>query len=333
MRNQAPLKSATLDKMDEIMQRMHMAHSTRKTYLWHVQEFIRWTKYQFGVYTNPKELGRDGLRDFLTYLAVERDVAASTQNGALQAALFMFKHVHDMDIQGVNALRAIRGIRIPTVLSVNETVAILRELQGMARLIAMLLYGAGLRTGEAHTLRFKDVDFERKNMILRAAKGNKDRVVQLPVMAVEPLQRQMAYARKMHEWDVKNGTNRVELPHRLRVKYPKAEGSLEWYWVFPSHKTSRHPDEGWLGRFHVSEDNFTRSLGIAKRKCGILKRVTSHVFRHGFATHGYEQGIKLLSLRDLMGHAHVETTEIYINLSKDGATSETSPLDRLPKIA
>lgn len=330
-----PLNSKLLTKMDLVMRRRDMTSSTRKTYRAHAESFIRWSLWKYGSYREPKDLGREGLEAWLSDLANVKNVAASTQNGALQAALFLFREVYEpsIDIQNVDALRAIRPKRMPVVLSVQEAGAILNELLGQSKLIGQLLYGAGMRISEAVSLRLKDPCFDRKQITIRCAKGKRDRVVQMPRTIVEPLRQQVEFAKLMHAKDVQAGTNRVELPNRLHIKFPRAPYELGWYWLFPSHKTSQHPEEKWTGRFHVCPSNFGRSLGIVARKLKILKRCTPHILRHSFATHSYEQGATLLHLQMLLGHSSLRTTQIYLHTSVDGATAETSPLDRLPRIA
>lgn len=327
------LNSALLDEMDQVMRARDMTRATRKTYRAHCESFLRWSKWKFGEYRNPKDMGRDGLEAWLSDLANVKDVAASTQNGAFQAALFLFHRVLNMEIRDTNALRAIRGKRMPVVLSVREAQVILESLTDRNKLIGQLLYGAGLRISEAVTLRLKDLDFDRRQITLRCAKGKRDRVVGMPRATMDPLSEQLERAKQMHDLDVRQGTNRVELPYRFAVKSPAAAYSLAWYWLFPSRNTSLHPEEGWRGRYHVDKSNFGRSLGIVANKLQILKRVTPHILRHSFATHSYEQGVSLLNLQHLLGHSDLRTTQIYLHTSIDGATAETSPLDRLSHIA
>lgn len=327
------LNSELLNKMELVMRRRDMTRATRKTYRHHCESFLKWSLWKFGQYRNPKDMGRDGLEAWLSDLANIKNVSATTQNGALQAALFLFREVIEppMDIQGVDALRAIRPKRMPVILSVQEAAAIIDSLQGQAKLIGQLLYGAGLRISEGVSLRLKDLDFDRKQIMVRCAKGKRDRLTGMPLAVMEPLRAQMVHAKKLHVWDVAHGTNRVELPNRLHIKFPRAPYELPWYWLFPSNTTSAHPEERWIGRYHIDKSNFGRSLGIVARKLGIMKRVTPHILRHSFATHLYEQGATLAELQILLGHSSIETTMIYIHTSIDGATSKTSPLDRLPK--
>jgi integron integrase len=269
----------------------------------------------------------------LTDLAVRKNVSPTTQNVALQSALFLYREVLNMKIEGVDALRSKRPKRLPTVLSVVEVARLLTALEGQSRLIGQMLYGCGLRIGECVSLRCKDIDVDNRQLILRGAKGAKDRAVGLPKMLVDPLSRQIEATRKWHAIDVKAGCNRVDVPYQFAKKSPNAPGSLSWYWLFCSHVNSRHPTEGWLGRYHVDESNFGRSLSVAARRLGILKRVHPHCLRHSYATHSLNQGTDIRSLQTLMGHADIRTTMIYTHVEQAGVTSETSPLDRLPKIA
>lgn len=323
------LNSELLRRVDLAMRLRDMQPSTMKSYRWHLESFIMWTKIAYGEYRDPRLLGKQGLEDWLSWLANVRDVAASTQNVALQAALFMFNNVLDMEITGVDAMRAIRPKRLPVVLSVREAELILGQLKGRSRLIGMLLYGAGLRIGEAISLRLKDLDFDRRQITIRCAKGKKDRCVMMPVSIIPILSDQVDHATKMYDYDVDHGTNRVEIPNRLSRKYPQSQYSLTWYWLFPSHKTSKHPRDGWTGRFHIGRDSFSRSLSVAVLRARVLKHVTPHKLRHSFASHCHDNGMPLADLSRLLGHTDLRTTQIYLHSSIDGATANQSPLDRL----
>jgi integron integrase len=323
------LKSELLDEADRVMRRQGKARSTRKTYRTHLESLLKWAKWKFGDWRHPKDFGRDGVERWLSDLANVKNVSPASQNVAFQAALFLFREVLQMPLENVDALRARRPQRLPVVLSVQEVRKILEGLRGRNLLIAKLLYGSGLRIGEALSLRLKDLDFDRRQITVRAAKGAKDRVVQMPRSIMDDLLHQVAAAKRLHASDTAKGCCRVDVPYCYAAKCPRAASSLEWFWLFPSHVLSRHPDEHWIGRYHIDQSNFGRSLGVVARKAGVLKQVTPHKLRHSFATHSHESGMPLASLQKLLGHADLRTTQIYLHSSADGVTAETSPLDRM----
>lgn len=323
------LRSQLLDDADKVMRRQGKARSTRATYRKHLVSLFRWAKWKHGKWMHPRDIGRDGVERWLSDLANVKNVSPTTQNVALQAALFLFREVLKVDLQNIDALRARRPKRLPVVLSVQEVTKLLQQLRGRDLLIAKLLYGSGLRIGEALSLRLKDIDFDRRQITVRAAKGAKDRVVQMPRSIIDDLLHQTAEAERMHASDIRSNQCRVEVPFSYAVKCPSAPQQIGWYWLFPSYQLSKHPDEGWIGRFHIDHSNFGRTLRIAAVKCGIRKQVTPHKLRHAFATHAHESGMPLASLQKLLGHEDLRTTQIYLHASSDGATAETSPLDRL----
>ena len=326
------MKSQLLDEIDIVCRRKGYSRNTAKTYRHWCAQYLLWLKAQnHSQWKHPKETGREHIESWLTQLATVRNVSPTSQNVAFQSVLFLFREILDRSVENVNALRAKRPQRIPTVLSVREVAQLMGGLSGQAKLIGQLLYGCGLRIGETLSLRVKDVDFDNRQITLRAAKGAKDRVVGMPRAVVKPLREQIERTRRFHAQDVGNGVNRVELPYRYAGKSPQAAGSLSWYWLFCSHKTSRHPVEGWTGRYHIDPSNFGRSLRQVARRCGILKDVHPHCLRHSYATHTLNQGTDIRSLQKLLGHADVRTTMIYTHVEAAGVTSETSPLDRLPE--
>lgn len=324
-----PLKSETLCRFQEAMQRRHMTAATQKTYIAHVSSLIRWGRWKFGDWRDPKQMTRDDVQQWLSDLATIKHVSASTQNGCLQAAVFLFRELYGMELEDINALRAITLKRKPVVLSEEECSKLISALSGQNKLLAMLMYGSGLRIGEAVSLRLKDLDFDRLQIQVRCAKGQKDRFVMMPRSAVPMLKEYVSRATRLWEHDRDRGTNRVDLPGRYAIKSPSAAFSREWYWLFPSYKTSRNPREGWIGRHHVNSSRVGETLKDAARAIGILKKLSPHVLRHSFATHACDHGMNLILLRDLMGHTDVKTTEIYLHCSVRNATSQTSPLDML----
>lgn len=326
-----PLKSALLDQIATVCRRKGYARSTAQTYRHHCEQYLLWLKAtNGGAWRNPIDCDRLEIEGWLTYLATRRNVSPTSQNVAFQSILFLYREIIGRQIRDVDALRAKRPQRIPTVLSVGQVSQLLQQLHGTNRLIAQLLYGCGMRIGEAVALRIKDLNTDSRQIVIRAAKGAKDRAVGMPRQLVDKLARQIDDVRRLHAADVANGCNRVELPYSFARKSPDASGSFAWYWLFPSHQLSRHPAEGWVGRYHVDASNFGRSLRIAARRCGIQQRITPHCLRHSYATHLLNQGTDIRSLQQLLGHADVRTTMIYTHVELAGVTAETSPLDRLP---
>lgn len=323
------LKSQILDDADAIMRRQGKARSTRETYRKHLVSLLKWARWKHGKWTHPKDLGRDGVERWLSDLANVKNVSPTTQNVALQAALFLFREVLKIELKDIDALRARRPQRLPVVLSVQEVSALLQQMKGRDLLIAKLLYGSGLRIGEALSLRLKDIDTDRRQITVRAGKGAKDRVVQMPRSIIDDLLHQISEAKKLHASDTASGQCRVEVPYSYAQKCPSAPKQLAWFWLFPSYQLSRHPEEKWLGRFHIDHSNFGRTLRIAAVKAGIHKQVTPHKLRHAYATHAHESGMPLSALQKLLGHQDLRTTSLYLHASADGPTAETSPLDRL----
>lgn len=324
-----PLKSETLLRLQEAMQRRHMTPKTQKTYVAHVSSLIRWGRWKFGDWRDPKFMSREDVQQWLTDLATVKHVSASTQNGCLQAAIFLFRELYGVEFKDINALRAISLKRKPVVLSEQECATLIASLSGPVKLLAMLMYGSGLRISEAVSLRLKDLDFDRLQIQVRCAKGQKDRFVMMPRSAVDMLKEQVKNSKRLWEYDRDRGTNRVDLPGRYAIKSPSAAYSLEWYWLFPSYKTSRNPREGWIGRHHVNDSRVGATLKESAKSVGILKKFSPHVLRHSFATHACDRGMNLVLLQELMGHSDLKTTQIYLHCSVRNATSQLSPLDAL----
>lgn len=328
-----PQKPKLLEQLVQKCRTKGYSPKTAETYRHWCLDFLRFHRSRAGDWVHPATMGKVEVEQYLTHLAVKRHVSPTTQNVAFQAVLFLFREILGMKIENVDALRAKRPSRIPTVLSRQEVAELLKHLVGQSKLIAMLLYGCGMRIGEAISLRVKDIDFGNEQIVLRAAKGAKDRVVQLPRCAEALLREQVAAAERWHSIDVAAGVARVPLPNAFAVKSPQAASQLAWYWLFCSHVRSRDPQTQAVGRWHVDESNFTRSLSIAARRAGITKRVTSHCLRHSYATHLLNAGIDLRSIQTLLGHSSVKTTMIYTHVELTGPASQRSPLDALLRIA
>ena len=312
-----------LDRVALEARRRRLSLATERSYRGWILRFVR-----FHHRRHPRELGAAEIADFLSHLAVERRVSASTQNQALAALLFLYRTVLDVELGELPpATRARRPRRLPVVLSRDEARRLLAALDGVERLVAMLLYGGGLRLREALRLRVQDVDFERHELLVRRPKGGRDRRTMLPGSAVEPLRRQLDRARRLHRQDLARGLGRVELPDALARKLPGASSDWRWQWVFPSPKFSRHPRTGETGRHHLHPDRIQRAVRAAARAIDLSKRVTCHVLRHSFATHLLESGYDIRTVQELLGHRQVTTTMVYTHVLNKGGLGVRSPLD------
>ena len=265
----------------------------------------------------------------LTDLAVDGNVAASTQNGAFHALLKFFTLVLKREMGQIEAIRASKGKQIPTVLSPPEVERVLNGLNGVHLVIAQLLYGCGMRISEALRLRLKDLDFENRLIEIHQSKGGKSRIVPMPQELVEPLKRWVNSRTVLHEHDLADGIASVWLPHALSAKYPSAHRELRWQYLFVSPRMARDPRTGRLHRHHLHSETFPRHLRCAVEAAGILKHVTSHTFRHCFATHLLHTGTDIRKIQRLLGHSDVKTTEIYTHVPDPKRLEVVSPLDRL----
>ena len=312
-----------LDRVREDIRVRHYSYRTEQQYVAWIRRYIR-----FHGMRHPATLGGPQVSEFLTYLATHRNVAAATQAQALAALLFLYRNVLEIDLPWLDqVVRSRRPKRLPTVLSRSEVRAVLRQLSGRYRLVASLLYGSGLRLLEALQLRVKDVDLERRELIVRDAKGQKDRVTVLPDSLVEPLRRQLECVRTEHERAIALGFGGVELPGALRRKYPRAHLELGWQYVFPADRPSRDPRSGVRRRHHLYEDSVQRRVRAAIRAAGIGKPASCHTFRHSFATHLLESGYDIRTLQELLGHGDVRTTQIYTHVLNRGGRGVRSPMD------
>jgi integron integrase len=315
--------SKLLDQVRDQCRSLHYSIRTEEAYLKWIREFI-----VFHGKRHPALLGASEISQFLSYLARERNVAASTQNQALSALLFLYRQVLNQTIEWVeNVERAKKPQRLPVVFRREEVRAVLSYLRGEMWLMASLLYGSGLRLMECLRLRVKDVDFPRLQITVREGKGNKDRVTMLPASLVEPLQRQLVRARTLHEADLLEGFGRVYLPFALARKYPNAEKEWGWQYVFPASKLSVDPRTGETRRHHLAETTLQKAVKEAIRKTGIHQPGSCHTLRHSFATHLLEDGYDIRTIQELLGHADVQTTMIYTHVINRGGKGVKSPLD------
>ena len=286
---------------------------------------------EFHQHRHPRQLAEVDVNRFLTHLAVEDHVAASTQNQALSALLFLYEHVLEQPLDRIEGVvRARRPKRLPVVLNVDEVSRVMAHFSGEKWLIAMLLYG-GLRLLEELRLRVKDLDFERGEITVREGKGDKDRVTMLPQAVNRPLQDHLRRVQAVHQQDLAEGYGRVELPHALARKYPKANREWGWQFVFPQERRWRNPNTGDQGRHHIDESLVQRAVTLAVRGAGLTKRVTSHTFRHSFATHLLADGYDIRTVQELLGHNDVRTTMVYTHVLNRGGRGVRSPADLLSR--
>jgi integron integrase len=277
---------------------------------------------------HPAELGPDDVERFLTHLAVERNVASSTQNQAKSALLFLYREVLGAELpwlDGVESAQAPK--RLPVVLTRAEVEQVLARLSGTTALILRLIYGTGMRVLECLRLRAKDVDFARREIIVREGKGFKDRVTMLPDVLAQPVQAHLARVQWLHGRDLASGYGAVYLPHALARKYPNAAREWPWQYVFPSTRLSRDPRSGEVHRHHADPKAVQRAMQQALRDAGIAKHATPHTLRHSFATHLLDSGYDIRTVQELLGHADVSTTMIYTHVLNRGGRAVRSPLD------
>lgn len=313
--------------LDQVRARMRLKHyslRTEQAYLYWIRRYIRANGLK-----HPRELDGVAVERFLTRLAVHDRVAASTQNQALSALLFLYREVLAIDLPWMeNVVRAKRPQRLPVVLSTGQVTALLGCLSGREALMAALLYGSGLRLMECVRLRVKDVDFARGELTIRAGKGSKDRVTVLPTAVRADLRRQIECVRSLHMSDLAKGLGAVYLPFALARKYPAASRELAWQYVFPATRCSVDPRDGARKRHHIDEKVLQRAVRNAALGLGMDKPVSPHTLRHCFATHLLESGADIRTVQELLGHKDVTTTQIYTHVLNRGARGVVSPLDR-----
>ena len=301
----------------------HYSRRTEKAYLGWIRRFI-----SFNGGRDPHELGARDVAQFLSMLAVRGNVAASTQNQAFSGLLFLYREVIGIELTGLDeTIRAKRPQRIPQVLTPAEVQSILRHLDGAPLLMASLMYGAGLRVLECARLRVKDVDFSRNEIAVRDGKGRKDRVSVLPGRLADPLQAQLARARRQHEADLSGGAGSVDLPDALARKYPRAAWEWPWQWIFPAARAYVDRRSGERRRHHLHESVVQKAFRDAVRAAGIAKAASCHTLRHSFATHLLENGYDIRTIQELLGHSDVATTMIYTHVLNRGGRGVRSPFD------
>lgn len=318
-----------LDQLREHIRYLHYSLQTEKAYLYWARFFIRWHGRN-GTMRHPKDMGKPEVESFLTMLANERQVSPATHRQALNALLFLYKQVVGQDLTWLQSIgRPPERKRVPVVLTVPEVQSVLGLMEGVEGTLARLLYGTGMRLAEGLNLRVKDVDFDRHVVIVRSGKGDKDRVVMLPVSLVQLLKTQLAKSRSLWAADRAAGQAGVFMPHALDAKYPRAGQSWAWHWVFPSKTLSIDPRTGVERRHHLFEERLGRKLKVAVEQAAIAKHVSAHTLRHSFATHMLQSGTDIRTVQELLGHGDVSTTMIYTHVLKVAAGGAKSPLDAL----
>lgn len=314
-----------MDRVRESLRLHRYALSTERTYCHWIKRFI-----YFHNKRHPADMGAPEVEAFLTHLAATENVAASTQNQAMHAVLYLYKNVLGVELPWLdNVVRAKESKRLPAVLTQRETAAMLRHVHGTSGTIVKLLYGTGMRLLEGLRLRIKDLDLERREITIRAGKGDKDRVTVLPASLIDELRDHLAARRIMHDTDLATGHADVELPDAIERKYPKAGAEWAWQYVFAAKDYSTCPRTGAYRRHHIGEWTIQRAVRTAARAAGIPKLVHPHTLRHSFATHLLERGADIRTVQELLGHSDVKTTMIYTHVLNRGGHGVTSPLDYL----
>jgi len=316
-------KPRLLDQMREALRSRHYSRRTEQTYCHWVKRFVHFHNVR-----HPAEMAESEINAFLTHLAVKENVAASTQNQALSALLFLYRHVLGREVGDLGeVIRARRPLHVPVVMTRDEVKAILAHLSGDKRLMASLMYGAGLRLMECLQLRVKDLDLARCEITIRDGKGGKDRRTMLPQSLRKPLEEHLVNVRQIHERDLAEGWGRVVMPDALHRKYPSAPADWRWQRVFPQQNRWKNVKTGEQGRHHVHETLLQRAVKEAVRQAGVVKHVGCHTFRHSFATHLLEGGYDIRTIQELLGHKDVSTTMIYTHVLSKGGQGVRSPLD------
>lgn len=318
-------KPKLLDQVREKIRVKHLSGRTEEAYVYWIRQFIF-----FHDKRHPLEMGIPEIEKFLSHLAMEKKVAASTQNQAFNALLFLYREVLGVVLDGkINSIRAKRTQRLPVVLSREEVARVLACMTGTNRLMAGLLYGCGMRLNEVLELRVKDLDFGSNLIIVREGKGSKDRALPLPGILRASLADQVRVVGQIHKMDIEKGAGHVDLPDALDRKYPGASIELGWQYVFPATTIITFSATGKRGRWHIHETALQKAVGRAGKEAGIVKRATCHTFRHSFATHLLEVGVDIRTIQDLLGHKNLDTTMIYTHVMDKGRKGIKSPIDAL----
>ncbi|MBA4374448.1 MAG: integron integrase [Thermodesulfovibrio sp.] len=317
--------------MKRLIRLKHFAYNTELSYLDWAERFFKYLR-ETGKSSRSDELTPESVQNFLSHLAINKQVSSSTQNQALCALVFLFRNVLGKDLGDISGMIwAKRGKKLPVVLGVEEVKVLLQHLSGTSLLLAQLLYGSGLRVNELCRLRVLDVDFEGSLIVVRNGKGDKDRSTVLSEAVKEPLRLHLLKVKALHDRDLAAGNGEVYLPGVLDRKYPKAPGEWKWQYVFPSANLSVDPRSGKIRRHHISDKSIQTAFRGAVKNAGIMKHATVHTLRHSFATHLLMKGVNIREIQTLLGHKHLETTMIYTHVIRDLQGVPQSPLDLLMK--
>ncbi len=318
-------KSELLEQIRREIRRRNYSYKTEQAYISWIIRYIK-----FYDTTHPNELGDKDVENYLNYLANEKNVAASTQNQALSALVFLYKQVLKKPSLHLDKLkRAKRPMKLPVVLSQDEAAEIIEGLSGLSYLIAILLYGSGMRVSECLRLRVQDIDLEYKQIWVRSGKGKKDRVTILPLKSVPLLKKQLEKVKQLHKKDLKAGFGRVILPKALNEKYRNENATFRWQYLFPSSKKAVDPRTKIKHRYHVSASSINKKIKTAAKTVNINKKVSAHTFRHSFATHLLQQGYDIRTVQELLGHKNLKTTMIYTHVINKGGNYIKSPADAI----
>lgn len=317
-------KPILMEQIRNTMAFLHYSRKTEKSYIGWIVRYLRYYEYK----THPKDLGEIDIQRFLTHLARECNVSASTQRQALNAIVFLYKQVLKIELGDFSQfVRPKKPRRLPVVLSRQEVDSVLCGLSGVHWLVGMILYGGGLRLNEALSLRVKDIDFDRQTITVRDGKGGKDRVTVLPHSLVEPLRAHLLFVKQQHQRDLAAGFGTVYLPNALAKKYQSAASEWGWQYCFPATKISTDPRSKARRRHHLHDSAIQKAMRRAVKQSGITKQASSHTLRHSFATHLLEDSYDIRTIQELLGHKDVSTTMIYTHVANRGA-SVLSPADR-----
>ena len=313
-----------LDQLADQIRLKQYSPRTQKTYISWVREYILFQNKR-----HPKEMGIPEIKQFITHLTSDKNLSASTQNQALSAVLFLYRHVLkiNLDETDLNLLRPQKGNTVPVVLSKEEAKLIISKMTGVYKIIAQIMYGSGLRIMETMRLRVKDIDFENHQIIVRDGKGGNDRPTMLPELVIKPLQNHLQQVKLIHEKDLADGFGTVYLPFALDRKYPNAKKEWIWQYVFPATTRFKDTETGIIGRHHLHETAVQKAVKEATTLAKVNKRVSPHTFRHSFATHLLQSGYDIRTIQELLGHKDLKTTMIYTHVLQRGGLAVKSPLD------
>jgi integron integrase len=329
---ETPPKKKLLDQVRDAIRLKHYSYRTEETYVQWIRRYILFHNKR-----HPQEMGVPEIEAFLTHLATVENVAASTQNQAFSALLFLYRQVLQIPLDDrIDALRARRSRYLPTVLTPEEAKAVIQQMSGVYRLLTLLLYGSGLRLREVLQLRVKDIDFTQRQLVIRDAKGGESRVTMLPDRAIKPLQYHLGLVQNIHQADLNEGYGATQLPFALAKKHKNAARDWHWQYAFPASTRCKDPRSGAMTfgrsetivRYHLHESGLQKALKQAVRKTQIPKRISCHTFRHSFATHLLQNGYDIRTVQELLGHKDVKTTMIYTHVLNRGGRAVVSPLDR-----